>query len=584
MNIQKLSKLSFACCGLSAIFAISLLSFSSGITFLSFLISAIFTVVLSFFIIKKLFNKDEKKNASFIPVVRLLLQYEPYVLLISFVLRRAGEFETSFALDVIQVILWCLVVICVLSILTFIKPKQLKKFAPEWNQFLVDKKYEESKKKKNGLYFIGKETLSWIDALAQSVFLVLLLNIFVVQLYSIPSESMVPEFLISDRLVVFKIFNGPKFPMSKVGLPSVKDYKRGEIVVFRNPHYKNDRKSEFKTFISQLVYMCTFTLKNINLDENGQPKTDPLVKRITGVPGEQLMMVDGKLYSKTKDSEFKIVDEPWACWNLNSVKEPVKSGIKDFVFPQEYFDEMLKLEEKRANFDYATARKECEEIAEKFALIHKDLSFIVNGNFELSTKDMIYNNLLSKESPISMRLFASQNAVEWFRDFMTNWEAVDFGDDLYSFANYKLSLMIKINFGKIILRNAELLRDKVPASSWNEDSTKFELFKDAQMLFDYVTLNERRNMPIFPSNDENGNPQFIPENCYFMMGDNRFNSLDLRHSYDTYLIPVSDSDKNSVLYNSSMAPQYVSKERILGAAWYRFWPVSRRGVVGKTGM
>ena len=54
------------------------------------------------------------------------------------------------------------------------------------------------------------------------------------------------------------------FPLSNIGLPYLKSYDRGEIVVFRNPHYSNDRKSEVKTFVSQLVYMCSLTTKNIN--------------------------------------------------------------------------------------------------------------------------------------------------------------------------------------------------------------------------------------------------------------------------------------------------------------------------------
>ena len=177
-----------------------------------------------------------------------------------------------------------------LVILHFLNPKRVERY--------FDYKVPE-KKRRTGLRFVVSETISWIDALVQAVFMVLLLNIFIVQLYEIPSESMVPEFLIKDRVVVFKTLSGPKFPLSDVGLPYLKTYKRGDIVVFRNPHYENDRKSEVKTFVSQLVYMISLTKVNLNMDADGNPKADPLVKRLAGVPGEQLMMQDGILYHRT---------------------------------------------------------------------------------------------------------------------------------------------------------------------------------------------------------------------------------------------------------------------------------------------
>ncbi len=86
-------------------------------------------------------------------------------------------------------------------------------------------------------------------------------------------------------------------------------------------------------------------------------------------------------------------------------------------------------------------------------------------------------------------------------------------------------------------------------------------------------------MEILSTNDENGDPQYIPNNCYFMMGDNRFNSLDLRHSYEQTEKPLTPDDKNAITYYSMMAPQYVNKRYIIGKPVYRFWPATRRGKV-----
>jgi signal peptidase I len=110
---------------------------------------------------------------------------------------------------------------------------------------------------------------------------------------------MVKTFLVKDRVVVSKIDCGPKFPLTEVGLPTIQKYKKGQTVVLRNPHYRIDRKSEVKSVVSQIIYMLTFMQVNLNTDENGQPKADPLVKRIVAEPGEQIVMQDGVLYYRT---------------------------------------------------------------------------------------------------------------------------------------------------------------------------------------------------------------------------------------------------------------------------------------------
>ena len=50
---------------------------------------------------------------------------------------------------------------------------------------------------------------------------------------------MVPEFMIGDRVVVIKTPSGPKFPLSEVGIPRMRSYSRGDIVIFSNPHRNN---------------------------------------------------------------------------------------------------------------------------------------------------------------------------------------------------------------------------------------------------------------------------------------------------------------------------------------------------------
>lgn len=586
MNTKKLSQLCSACCISGALFSFTLISFHADISILAFPLALLFTLALSFFGIKKLFMQN---SPQFLACSRELLQYLPYILLVSFVLRRSGAEGTPFALDLISVLLWLITGFLSLVILHFINPKYVGKVNAEWLTFIEEKKAE--RKNQKGKSFIKssvRELLSWIDALVQAVFMVLLLNIFIVQLYEIPSESMVPEFLIKDRVVVFKTLSGPKFPLSDVGLPYLKKYKRGDIVVFRNPHYSSDRKSEVRTFLSQLVYMCTLTRVNLNVDENGNQKADPLVKRVCGTGGEQLMMQDGILYVRTKDSaDFKPLDadSSWACWNLNAVKPSVKKGIRDFPLSQSDYEQMLVTEEERRNLNIEESRQECIKIARDFSDCYKRLKTAKKGIVSFNDEQMSVYSIFINSSYFAASLLSTENGNDWFNSFMTEWASSipDFKGDRYSEANWRLNLMIKIIAGKIILRNAELYLEGLTDEEFMSDSVRNSYLSQAQNLYIYVMLLDQRNMKIFPANAEDGSPRYIPENCYFMMGDNRFNSLDMRHSYERWTEKLTSYDKYSVTYTSDLKPQYVNRNRILGTTSFRFWPLSRAGRPGHTG-
>ena len=79
MNTKRLSLLAIICAGVSALFSLTLISFNPDISLVALPLSLVFTAVLAFFSIKKLFAEN---NLAFIAVFRALLQYLPYVLLV----------------------------------------------------------------------------------------------------------------------------------------------------------------------------------------------------------------------------------------------------------------------------------------------------------------------------------------------------------------------------------------------------------------------------------------------------------------------------------------------------------------------
>ena len=104
----------------------------------------------------------------------------------------------------------------------------------------------------------------------------------------IPSGSMIPTLQIQDKILIEKVT--PKF--NRI---TNKELKRNKIVVFNPPQ--------------QLIAA-------------GYDSKSALIKRVVGLPGDQVEVHNGKLYR----NEIAI-DEPW-------IKEPIKYEMEAFIIPK----------------------------------------------------------------------------------------------------------------------------------------------------------------------------------------------------------------------------------------------------------
>lgn len=577
---------------LAIVFTFLQIPVHADISLLAFPLCLLFTAALAYTTYWQLIKKN---TIAHLTAVRRMLDYEPFVYIAAFVLRRAGTHETPYALDLICVILWLALLALSFVIQYFLSEKRVYEINKDW----AKERKAHPVKIYEGAAWVGIQALEWVDALIQAAFTIFLLNIFLFQLYVIPSESMVPTFMVNDRVAVGKLFSGPKFPLSKVGLPYLRTYDRGDIVVFHNPHYANDRKNEVRMYFSQLVHMMTLTLVKTNVDVNGEQMADPLVKRVTGLPGEQLMLMDGTLYARTKDSDtFKPVeqDATYAAWNLNALPSDLKKQVQWLPINDAQYQTTLSVEQQRRDLDIREAAAECRKLAKDFELYASgQVVASAEADAILSERERTVFNLFNSNTDLTVKLLSSAGGSQWFSSFMTDWtktlkDDVSYsetdgvtgpqliGGDLYSDSCFRLNVMIKLAFGRLVLRNAQLLHGNSSAGDWSSDAVRSQALSMADDLYLYIQLMDLRNMGVFPPNDADGNARYIPENHYFMMGDNRYNSLDMRHSYDRTLVPLTAYDDYSVQYTSNLSPQYVSRDLMLGKASIRFWPLSRAGL------
>ncbi len=160
MKFDRLTTTLLATIGSAILFSLLNISFSLDASFFAFPLTALFTGALAFCIFLLLKYSDCTK----LSVIRKLLQYLPFVLLASFIFRRAGMHATSYLYDLICVVLWIISSVVSLYALHLINPKKLSKHNPHLAS-LVEAlpKVQRSRFKR---YFF--ELLDWVDAFIQA--------------------------------------------------------------------------------------------------------------------------------------------------------------------------------------------------------------------------------------------------------------------------------------------------------------------------------------------------------------------------------------------------------------------------------
>jgi len=167
------------------------------------------------------------------------------------------------------------------------------------------------------------EVRGWADALVFAVFAVLLINQYLFQLFVIPSPSMVSTLNVGDRVFVSKTIYGVElYPGGpKVGSAN-RQVARDQIITFYNPEYTS--RGPFFDVLSQIIYMGTFSLVNIDRKEDGSMAERLYVKRAIGLPGETVRFVDGKVRIKPAGMESWIEEETFRS-DLALVSGPHRS-------------------------------------------------------------------------------------------------------------------------------------------------------------------------------------------------------------------------------------------------------------------
>ena len=169
--------------------------------------------------------------------------------------------------------------------------------------------------------------LEWIDSIIFAVVVVTFINTFFFQAFKIPSSSMESSLYTGDHLFVSKLAYGPKLPQTPLTIPFThnvigrkesystliqNDYRRlkgfgdvqtGDYVVFGFPH----GDTVLTKFPADDYYTVKRTIGRKAAIQNYGPlkvrpsdKKDHYVKRCVAVAGDTLQIIDGRVYIDSK--------------------------------------------------------------------------------------------------------------------------------------------------------------------------------------------------------------------------------------------------------------------------------------------
>jgi signal peptidase I len=336
----------------------------------------------------------------------------------------------------------------------------------------------------------------WLDAGVFAIVAATIIRTFFIEAYTIPTGSMEGSLLINDFLFVSKMHYGPRVPNTPLSvpffhnelpfglgksyseavqwgykrLPGFQKVSRYDDVVFNYPDGDTIIKELPGLSYYDIKRAYTSELQGKTLDTRPIDKMDNYIKRCVGLPGDKIEVKNGVLYVNDAPSqEFSFAQSSYAIHFRNGMTDNNKDAFEKMDINED---------------DIAGGQNNVYEIMTN------------KTNFDLIKKwpeiDTAFEVIYPANAPVGPTELAWPHAAGY------NWN--------------------RDNFGPIVLPK------KGDVVTINK--TTFPLYQRLIQNFEHNDVQVKDSTILI--NGKVANTYTIQGNYYWMMGDNRHNSLDSR--------------------------------------------------------
>ena len=369
----------------------------------------------------------------------------------------------------------------------------------------------------------------WINAILFAVIGATLIHTFIIQPFTIPTSSMEKSMLIGDFLLVSKLNYGPNVPNTPLSIPFMHntilgtEKSRSYIRSFQTGY---NRLTGFDTIKNNDIVVFNYPVDEMQKNMPFDKKTH-YVKRCVGIGGDILEIIDQKIYINAK--EQPLPDRSHGQFSY--VVTTKGTGFRDKFLLENEITEVYPLYEYEFNLknDDVKLFEEQPYIRTVLCLDCREIYNSKNNKYKIITQGVklnanviaTYNGRLT-ENKVFLMMLTSENREKL--KMLSNIKSIEKPDLLTS---QKGSVMFPKgnkrnwttdNYGPIVIpkKNSALILD----------SSNIDLYK--KIIEDYEENKLLiKNDSIF-INGELTDRYIFKMNYYWMMGDNRHNSLDSR--------------------------------------------------------
>ena len=374
------------------------------------------------------------------------------------------------------------------------------------------------------------KTMDTLGSLSFAIVVATLVHTYLIQPFVIPTSSLEKSLLVGDFLLVSKLNYGARTPMTPIAAPMVHDsipvvgtlsyLQKPQIPYFRFPKFQEIKNNDIVVFnwpADTLDNM--YNPSNIRVNKPIDKKTN-YVKRCVGIAGDSLQIKDGIVYINGKELILPERAKPQYFYNIK-----LKSGsIEDFRTNYQITESSPIFEISNEIWDKPQIK---EELIRNYSFEEFDRDSLKSYVFGAITQDL-YNKL---QMNVSTTYFNGNLTFEQYDKLKTDSSIAsikrkinkkaedgifpDFKDGKQSTTNNWNG----DNFGPIYIPKA--------GATVTLDKKSLPFYK--KIISEYEGNDLKVNGNEIRINGQVATTYTFKQNYFWMMGDNRHNSLDARY-------------------------------------------------------